>query len=219
MLIFLGLSQTNILFNYNPPKLDDVESVTVIDDKLDLVEIAETKDIQYSIKDKEKIKKVIDMHKYLLSFKSNRDIENWVYINYKLKNGKNIKRMFKGKFDKNYNAYIKEISKDENYKQANYSVFYINENLVEKIVIDFNKKGYEIIDKDKIKKIISNIKEDILNNQYKYREDDFKGKENDEINVMEIIYRQQYDNYKQGTYITSKYYLLDSTTKWVNELQ
>lgn len=219
MLIFLGLSQTNILFNYNPPKLNDVESVTVIDDKLDLVEIAETKDIQYSIKDKEKIKKVIDMHKYLLSFKSNRDRENWVYINYKLKNGKNIKRMFKGKFDKNYNAYIREISKDENYKKANYSVFYINENLVEKIVIDFNKKGYEIVDKDKIKKVISNIKEDILNNQYKYKEDDFKGKENDEINVMEIIYKQQYDNYKQATYITSKHYLLDSTTKWVNELQ
>lgn len=212
--IFLLISQTEIIFRHSPPKLEDVESVCISNNKKIIYDMEyEFKAPRFHITNKETIKKILSLQQHITSLKRDYSKSDNIYIVYKLKNGREIKRLYEGSFDSKYNEYMKLISLDEGYKKINYNIFNIDDKEFDKVMIFIKDKNeVEINDKDKIKFVVNNLKRDILSNSYQYKDEIiFDGIEKSKGSI-EIYYGYDGQKYK---YIA---YVIDTNNKWIDEL-
>ncbi|WP_443110691.1 hypothetical protein [Caloramator sp. mosi_1] len=100
------------------------------------------------------------------------------------------------------------IAKDEGYKRINYDIFNIDDNQFEKVMISLDKGFIEIEDKDKIKVVVDSLRNDILCNNYKFKDDVIFDGEEQAKGRIEIIYGK-------GRYVS---YLIDKNNKWIEKI-
>lgn len=155
------LLNTDLLYKHTPPKAEDVKEVYIStqydEDKLNS---------SYLIKDKNTIKNIISFQQYLIGFKNKRGWDNHVYIVYKLNNGDMIKRYYCGNFGNEFTTEMKEISKDIQYKKLNYDILNVDFSDIESIAVTYEKDGYEVTDKEKMKKIYDIVCDGFMNNKF-----------------------------------------------------
>lgn len=209
MIVFLLLCRTDLFFKHNPPKLEEIDSVYILSNSsmFNLYEINEEK---YKITNEEIIKDVLNLHEYLSSKKTNM-YTGEIYIKYNLKNGGQIKRIYKVRnYDKTLNKYMNNIAKDQNYIKANTVIFNINEDDIIDIGMYSNDKFIKFNKKDEIKYIIDKLKQEVLTNK------DFKEVYNQKEFTINIAYKdRQVYGARQTSYVT---YPLDIKKEWIKEL-
>ncbi|MBZ4662667.1 MAG: hypothetical protein JG776_349 [Caloramator sp.] len=212
--IFLLISQTEMIFRHSPPKLDDIESVCISNNKKIIYDMEYgSKAPRFHIKNKETIKKVLSLQQHITSLKRDYSRLNSVYIVYRLKNGREIKRLYEGSFDSKYNEYMQLISLDEGYKKINYDIFNIDYKDFNKVMIFMkNKNEVEINDREKIEFVVNNIRRDILNNSYQYKDDVIFDGVDKSKGSIEIYYGYDGQQYKYTAFI------IDTNNKWIDEL-
>ncbi|MCX7694787.1 MAG: hypothetical protein N2Z71_03635 [Caloramator sp.] len=214
MSLFLLISQTDIIFRHNPPKIDDIESVCISNSKKIIYDMEhEFKAPRFYITNKETIKKIISLQEHITSLKREYSSSESVYIVYKLKNGREIKRLYEGSFDSKYKEYMNLISMDEEYKKINYNIFNIDYNEFDKVMIFLkDKREIEINDKEKIKFVVNNLRRDILNNNYKYKDEIIFDGIDKARGSIEMYYGYDGQQYKYVAYV------IDTNNKWVDDL-
>ncbi|MCX7884819.1 MAG: hypothetical protein N2448_07315 [Caloramator sp.] len=167
--IYLGIAvvflilllNTDLIYKHTPPRAEEVKEVYIStqynEDKINS---------SYLIKDKNTIKNIISLQKYLIGFKNNRGWENQVYIVYKLNNGDMIKRYYRGNFGNEFITQMEEISKNIQYKKLNYDILNIDFSDIECIDLNYGKDVYEVTDKEKIRKIYDIVCDGFMNNKF-----------------------------------------------------
>lgn len=212
MLIFVTLLlNTNIFYLNTPPKLEDVKRayVTIDSDKFNKLE---RNQLDLPIKNQDTINKVILLHQHMIEQSKENQYGPFLSIVYELKNGKKVKRLYTRMSRKNeISKYLSEIAKDEDYKKVEFDILKINYNHIEDILIVYGDKPIEIKDKEKIKYITENIKNDIKNNILNF---DFES----ELTLHVTIDSKYVKNYSRDINNRWLTYELSKNNKWIYEL-
>ncbi|WP_027308479.1 ABC transporter permease [Caloramator sp. ALD01] len=209
IIVIFVLGKTDIVYRHTPPKVEEVEGayVTIEQHKFKSIE---RNNFNYLIRNPNTIAQIIELQNYLIGLKQIPYEVNSTFIVYKLKDGSIVKRKYLTDYTIKEEEYLKQISKDKDFKTIEYDILRIKPEHIKDVVVIYKNKTYEIKDNEKINYVCKNLREDILNDRYDLST--FEG------TIRITLYPQYYKKYGIDRDNQILDYQISSGNKWIEEV-
>lgn len=208
-IVIFVIGKTDIVYRHTPPKVEEVEGAYVTTEHYRFKSM-EKSNFNYLIKNPDTIAKIIDLQNYLIGLKQIPYDVNSTFIVYKLKDGSIVKRKYLTDYTIKEEEYLKQISKDKDFKTIEYDILRIQPEHIKDVVVIYNNSTFEIRDNAKINYVFKNLREDILNDRYDLST--FEG------TIRITLYPQYYKKYGIDSYNQILNYQISSGNKWIEEV-
>jgi hypothetical protein len=209
IIVIFVIGKTDIVYRHTLPKVEEVEGAYVTTEYYRFKSM-EKNNFNYLIRNPNTIAQIIDLQNYLIGLKQIPYDTNSTFIVYKLKDGSIVKRKYMTDYTIKEEEYLKQISKDKDFKTIEYDILRIQPEHIKDVVVVYENNTFEIKDNAKINYVCKNLREDILNDRYNLST--FEG------TIRITLYPQYYKKYGIDSDNQILNYQISSGNKWIEEV-